>query len=146
MRQWLILFTSLCGLLHAQTKDYRLVGTLRAEGSDLIPLELKFELDREGRLEGTSVTNFSARTEPSPGSSVRSTLKRNVFPSGRWRISSRARMQMNRSFVTCRCSTCRGRRKVPRPFMKDASWATSRTAHFVRRGRLSWPVRRCSSR
>ena len=58
MRRWLILFTGLCGLLHAQTKDYRLVGTLRAEGSDLIPLELKFEVDQEGRLEGTSVTNF----------------------------------------------------------------------------------------
>jgi hypothetical protein len=58
MRRWIILFTCFCGLLHAQTKDYRLVGTLRADGSDLIPLELKFEVDQEGRLEGTSVTNF----------------------------------------------------------------------------------------
>lgn len=59
MRRWIILFTCFCGLLHAQTKDYRLVGTIRAaEGSDLIPLELKFEVDELGRLEGTSVTNF----------------------------------------------------------------------------------------
>ena len=28
------------------------------EGSELIPLELKFEVNQEGRLEGTSVTNF----------------------------------------------------------------------------------------
>ena len=58
MKPSIILFTSFCGLLHAQTKDYRLVGTLRAEGSELIPLELKFEVDQKGRLEGTSVTNF----------------------------------------------------------------------------------------
>ncbi len=42
----------------AQTKKYTLIGTLKTDAEQLIPIKLNIEVNRNGTLSGSSVTNF----------------------------------------------------------------------------------------